>query len=655
MANPKTTFEHVQKNIEERLFGHALKTPDTIASNYPQAEITRAVMQTVLDWPNSRPQVERIINKLIKGATAVDGLSGEKGLGGYASWPVRGLGRLIEQYTWVDDRFLGRTFERHPQLRQSWRFLIDAWCFQKYYPLIGDSSSFARRITQYPGLEFQGKSSTPLDPSAYSFLWNLYELTGDPAYVQVMVHQNGGKTDGLPHDLFADDPKSFQKQVAEVIARHGTDISTGSVNKENWCLAILRTGAGDKGRALWISYDAGGAHGQCDGMNIGLFAYGMDFMPEFGYPRVAFGGWTSDKARWYRAGVPSHNTVCVDGKMQRISYGKWPSGIRRAVPGSTTLWADGESLKAIRVSAPKMVSGKQYERTVGMVAISEDDAYLFSIFRVAGGKDHAKFQHTQNGAVVTQGLALKPAKTYICDLGYKKNSADVLKNFRIDPDPQSSWSVDWHLKPIYDDSPKDAHFRYTDMTEGAEGALCDGWVKQSRTSKVMWLPMVMVRRNADKAPLASTFVDVMEAYRGASKIAAIRRLPVLTKTGRPPSDNQVAVEVVLAGGRKDLIVARDVENPLARNRGAESVLVEKPKVRFKGDFAFVRWSGPHTISRVVLCRARRLVVGQFEIVMKTPTPHVEIAFEANRARVVHGAPGDVAEIRIGEKTVQLER
>ena len=43
-------------------------------------------------------------------------------------------------------------------------------------------------------------------PSIYSFFWQLYGATNDPAFAQVLYKQNDRKIDGLPHDLFFDDP-----------------------------------------------------------------------------------------------------------------------------------------------------------------------------------------------------------------------------------------------------------------------------------------------------------------------------------------------------------------------------------------------------------------------------------------------------------------
>jgi hypothetical protein len=46
-------------------------------------------------------------------------------------------------------------------------------------------------------------------------------------------------------------------------------------------------------------------------------------------------------------------------------------------------------------------------------------------------------------------------------------------------------------------------------------------------------------------------------------VAAVRRLPLLASSGDPYADNHVAVEVTLRGGERHLLVAMDVEDPLA--------------------------------------------------------------------------------------------
>ena len=57
LANPKTSFARVQRNIEERILGDALRNPAKIQSNYPRADVARAVIKTVLSWPETYPRV----------------------------------------------------------------------------------------------------------------------------------------------------------------------------------------------------------------------------------------------------------------------------------------------------------------------------------------------------------------------------------------------------------------------------------------------------------------------------------------------------------------------------------------------------------------------------------------------------------------------
>ena len=87
--------------------------------------------------------------------------------------------------------------------------------------------------------------------------------------------------------------------MAKSIAEQGAEIHLGSVNKTEWGLAILRSGEGADARALWVDYDSGERHGHADGMTIGLFAKGLDLLPDFGYPPVQYGGWTAPRSMWY--------------------------------------------------------------------------------------------------------------------------------------------------------------------------------------------------------------------------------------------------------------------------------------------------------------------------------------------------------------------
>jgi len=67
------------------------------------------------------------------------------------------------------------------------------------------------------------------------------------------------------------------------------------VNKQEWRIAILRA-PGPRRLGRMLDYDSippegVRGHNHMDAMNLGIFAKGLDLLPEFGYPAVQFGDW----------------------------------------------------------------------------------------------------------------------------------------------------------------------------------------------------------------------------------------------------------------------------------------------------------------------------------------------------------------------------
>ena len=67
---------------------------------------------------------------------------------------------------------------------------------------------------------------------------------------------------------------------------------------------MLRSGRGREARAAWLDYDSGGRHGHADALNLGLFAKGLDLLPDFGYPPVQYGGWGAPRPVVYAIDRP---------------------------------------------------------------------------------------------------------------------------------------------------------------------------------------------------------------------------------------------------------------------------------------------------------------------------------------------------------------
>lgn len=607
LENPKASCADIRRNIEERILSDTVTNAHKIASNYPRTPIALATIHAVLGWPENREQVLGIITGFLQNATAVDGVTGEKGLANYSAFGLQSVALFLAGWEQASPGFLAEILQRQPRLHDMYRFHIDTWCFGEYYPLSGDSGWFARRIDQYQGVIFQrprrdigySHKPPPLAPSMFTFMWRLYEMTGDAAFVQALHIANDSTVEGLPHDLFADNPEQMQRQVGQVISREGGIPRQVSVNKQQWRIALLKSGSGPNSRAVWLDYDSGGGHGHLDGMNLGLFARGLDLMPDFGYPPVQFGGWGSPRAAWYRM-TAAHNTVVVDGRNQAEAGGR------------TTLWADGEILRAIRASCPEMVGGRQYERTVASIDLSPESFYVLDVFRVVGGKDHAKFVGSHFGTATAAGLDLRDP----VELG---GGAQVRK-LVADPSPQPGWHVDWQVDDRYGLLPSGQRLglRYTDLTPGALAAVGEAWVTVGGydTNDQTWVPRVMVRRtDTGEGPLASTFVSVIEPHPGEPQLASIRRLTLAGADGQSLGENHVALELESATGVRDVVIALDAEDPLGLTPGwkrGEQVLLPELGIATDAELALVRLDASGQVIHVALCKGSVMRIGAVE-------------------------------------------
>ena len=221
----KASPEDVTRHIEEGILQDTVVNHDRIRSNYPRKEIALITIHSVLDWEGNREKVYGLIDEMMERATAVDGVTGEKGLAGYCSSVIQSLAQFLARFSRVDADFLRDMLARHPKLGQTYRFHIDTWCLQQYYPQVGDTGSYAAKVENYVGVSFSGDPG--LESSMFAFLWHLYRETGDPAYVQALFQANGSTVEGLPHDLFADDPRAFQNEVRAVYRRPRNGDRTG--------------------------------------------------------------------------------------------------------------------------------------------------------------------------------------------------------------------------------------------------------------------------------------------------------------------------------------------------------------------------------------------------------------------------------------------
>jgi len=224
----------------------------------------------------------------------------------------------------------------------------------------------------------------------------------------------------------------------------------------------------------------------------------------------------------------------------------------------------------------------------------------------------------------------------------------VWRGFKKDEKPAEGWSVDLavndHLK--YLPAGSDVHLRHTELTRGAEVELAEAWVSVGLYGGTAdgWIPSFLVSRRAEHAPLASTFVSVLEPYETKSNLAGSRRLDLQDAEGKPCAEEDVGIEVRLADGRKDIFLSRQVEVAATSSSSppGHGVVVEKSSgARFEGDLGLIRFDAAGRPERVWFCRGKMLRMGSLLVRARDAEASFEISLDRDSASVVAGPPSAV--------------
>lgn len=399
-----------------------------------------------------------------------------------------------------------------------------------------------------------------------------YERYGDPRLAQYIYFLNGNTLDGLQGNLFSTDPEGLRERIGEVIQRFG-ELKCASVNLTGYGFAALQiagdgtedrqpvepllaankvdavksaetAAVADCSRGLWMYYGRTGGHGHKDALNIGMFAFGRNLLPDNGYPEKA--DWNHKRLEWVENTI-SHNTVVVDCRKQQ------PIWVGRP------LHFHGEGMvQLVDVEAPGAYPHIDlYRRTVAYVQVDEANSYAVDLFHVHGGQSHHYSFHAAEGDVSTEGLRLRTQDkgTYAGrDIeyrpstegyarGYQGSGFHYLFNVRHDNSPPSAFSVDWRLQEKVSAGEGGLHFRLTMLGDYDEAVLADGEPPQVPGNPNRLTYAVVQRKGID---LRSCFFAVLEPYRNHRFIQSIERVAV--------PDGVCAVKIRLANGRVDYIV-----------------------------------------------------------------------------------------------------
>ncbi len=367
----------------------------------------------------------------------------------------------------------------------------------------------------------------------------------------------------------------LRAQVTEIVEREGPYLDLPSQVLDGFGHVILRSGKADDQRALWMRYGTMYGHFQHDSLTIGYEALKRTFLPEQGYYRGP-----DHRTEWDMNWAIHYCTRIVGASDE--APGEW--GRQGRVGASLQLFGDGGWAQMAtagrrlykQLEPPELVEFTDdlaMSRTIGLVDLDEQHSYALSIFRLTGGTDHYWSFHGPRGTAEASGLQLTaqnrgtlagPEVPY----GLRWDSEWSQQHFHLlafpflynvqRARPADPWRVCWDLEKY-----PDVHLRlHAVQPRGGEVALCKG--KPPGGGKPYELQWV-VQHNQGTEPLATQFVEVLEAYEGEPLISQVRRLDVTT--AGPSNHPPVAFQVV-AGSRIDTIIhCQDPTIPVTTSDG----------------------------------------------------------------------------------------
>ena len=231
------------------------------------------------------------------------------------------------------------------------------------------------------------------------------------------------------------------------------------------------------------------------------------------------------------------------------------------------------------------------------------------LFRVVGGSEHLYTLNSHFAELTTSGL----------DLDATDDMAPTwqMRDYRVDTDPSVGWHAMFSVEDRYEllNGAPAPCLRYTGLTEDAEVLTAEGWVALSGSDWRVgetWIPRLLVRRAG--ANLKSAFVGVIEPYVGAPRVTSARRLGIAPRNGSAPADADIALEVTLDDGRRDVIVALDADaRPWGADAAPVTASVPEAGIEIAARLGFVRYGADGAVEHAAAWHGQSLQAGEWRL------------------------------------------
>lgn len=423
MHNPKNCAADIRANIEERLIKEILKGVEncTIAGNFGFPQTSNAIAAVVLDdatetkkwlsyllapgWSRTPPNLGGGIDEVLIDRIDADG-QGDEASRYNAAWhkTLIDIADILEGHPDADlysnPKFLQMFFSNIPLVSEG------------YSPQIGDTS-YLQSNEHWMSMKVAQKG---------------FRVFGDIRFAQILYMLNGNSSEGLFDEITRENPETLASDVQAVVDKYGEFKPTSDI-MTSFGFGALR----DTNRDVWMYFGSNTGHGHRDTLQIGLTAFGLNFMPDLGYPEKT--GYQPNRLQWIRTTL-SHNTVMVDGKEQETND---------EIRGKIKHYDNGDNVGFIDVDASYVYPQcSEYRRQIVYIKVDEENSYAVDFFRIKGGKSHLMSLHAASDEIfATEGLNLVPQTDESGNYIGTYAGADVL----FGPDPNSP--ADWCYDTVY--------------------------------------------------------------------------------------------------------------------------------------------------------------------------------------------------------------
>ena len=560
LANPKLSADDLRFNAEEGILRTVFRDSVRckIAGNFG---MTQSAVATAAVALNTLPETKQWLDWVLGAGDIVTNCG--------PTPPDRTGGNLLAQLTDVVDRD-GMGNESAPGYNRLWisQLLQVAQVLEGYqlYPAADLYKHPKFRKMLYAQLPvIMGGSYTAHIGDAGScggvFITPDEELliagfmsTNDPVFAQALYLKHGNTVKGLRYPDSCPDPSRLEADVDAVIAKRGK-FYLGSTLQSGYGLMALRNGSRD----IWMYSGSTSGHGHCDGLNLGMDAFGLNMLPDLGYPRHT--GPEHNRIQWVASTI-SHNTVVVDTEAQLRSQDR----------GLPLHFDDGGWVRLMDADKHKVYPQTDtYRRTVVMVDVDDTVSYGIDFFRVVGGSDHLYSFHAMSHEIAhTEGLHLvkQESGTYAGpEIPYGPDPSPLsgvswdhnvftypdgytwLDQVEKDLSPERQFAVDFAItdyRKLLED-PNGLHLRLTMLcsTPLDEVSIANGYPPAKAENLQPCLKYLLARHKGGD----TLFTSVLEPYRTKRYIRSIEAAPVT------PEDPTVrAVKITLKSGRVDYVV-----------------------------------------------------------------------------------------------------